>query len=137
MTPGTAVTTDSASTSRFSNLPTVLKVAAILLTLNALLMGWFWISPNWGSPAEPRGLAEDSALAQAKPSPFYMVEEETRHRAKKAIKLKPIIVAMDPPPEVAALQPSAAEPGPTEPAAQRAEDALVARYAETRVADRP
>lgn len=138
MTPEAVVIRDSASSPKFFNVPLVLKVAAILLTINVLLVGWFWISPNWGASTEPQHLAEGSSLAEAKPSPFYLVEEEARRAAKKAMKLKPIVVTVEPPPEVAAVQTSTeSDLALTDPGRQRAEDALVARYAETRAGDRP
>lgn len=136
MTTNGMIPEDTASSPRFLSLPAVLKFAGILLAINLLLVGWFWLSPNWGSPTEQQGLAEGRALAEAKPSPFYDIADENRRGAKKAMKLKPIVVAVEPVVETSTME-GAKDTFTANPPVQPSDHSLVARYAETKAGDRP
>ena len=69
-----------------------------MLAVNFFFGVWFWLSPNI-SNIEPMGRAE-VGIAEAKPSPFYL-QDDRKRPAVKAMKLRPVVVEVQPEPEIA------------------------------------
>jgi hypothetical protein len=73
-------------------IPNLLWAAVIFVALNILLLMWFTLSPKLSLGAERAPREERVAIAD-KPSPFTPVVDERRVPARKAEKVKPVVVA--------------------------------------------
>jgi hypothetical protein len=70
--------------------PVLVRVALAAFLLNALLVVWFYLSPNLLNPTAAAQPAQTSAVElQDKQSPFEPVAAEKTHRAKLPRKVAP------------------------------------------------
>lgn len=136
MNPNTISLEATDNSINFFRLSVVLKIAAILIGINLMLAAWFWLSPNWNSSMEEQRLVEGQAMAESKPSPFYELENEAKRSPKKAMKLQPIVVRVEPEVETALTEPLTSEVA-GDSVRHESDHSLLARYAETRSGDRP
>jgi hypothetical protein len=73
-------------------IPNLFWAAVIFLALNILLLLWFTFSPKL-SLGEQQAPREQTVAVADKPSPFTPVVDERRVAARKAEKVKPVVVA--------------------------------------------